>query len=297
MLTATKARADDRIAVHVDYSAPAGCPDANAFRRDVSVRAPTLAFDDRDPMRTFRVTLRSAPSAFEGEIAVFSRGEARGARRLSGATCAEVASALALVLTLDVTSAIRDREDEAPRAANPSRDVGRWRLGVGAGASLVGGVAPDLLYGLGGHVELLRFSRSVLAPSLRLGVARSFTRDFDLGSASVAFTATTAELDGCPLRLAWRQLTLVPCIRIEGGALEADATGTSNARDDVRGWMALGVVGRASWWLVGPLAIEIEGGARAAFVRGNYVILPDLSVYDAPILSATGRVGVSVYFF
>lgn len=87
-------------AVSVAYELPPGCPSIDDFERDVQQRAPRARFTMNGAVRKFRVGARPDAAEWVGEVTAIPEVDASSVRRVRGATCAEVESALALIVAL-----------------------------------------------------------------------------------------------------------------------------------------------------------------------------------------------------
>lgn len=91
--------AEELAGIDLQYEAPVGCPERDAFVKNLEARrrgAPPGTATD-----TVRLEVRLELSErAAGSIAVTSRGGARSARRVEAATCAEAADALAFIAAL-----------------------------------------------------------------------------------------------------------------------------------------------------------------------------------------------------
>jgi hypothetical protein len=89
--------------IALDYQVGAGCPDRAQFVRRVHTftTKAEIVSDDGAPLRKFGVQVLRAGSAVHGELTIDDRG-AKTTRQVSGATCDEVISALALATAIAV---------------------------------------------------------------------------------------------------------------------------------------------------------------------------------------------------
>jgi hypothetical protein len=88
--------------VHLDYDVSAGCPDRDAFIAEVVARTSKARFvDDSHDVRNFKATIRTDAERTIGSL-VSNSGQAGSERRVSGKTCTEVVSALALITALAI---------------------------------------------------------------------------------------------------------------------------------------------------------------------------------------------------
>jgi hypothetical protein len=96
------ARADTE-AIALDYGVGAGCPDRKQFvaRVRTFTSKAEIVNDDGAPRRRFSIQVTRAGSSVRGELTIDDRG-AKTTRHVSGATCDEVISALALATAIAV---------------------------------------------------------------------------------------------------------------------------------------------------------------------------------------------------
>jgi hypothetical protein len=121
---ALPARADSE-AITLDYDAGAGCPDRKEFvvRVHSFTSKAEIVTDDGAPRRKFGVQVSHAANSVQGELTIDDRG-AKTTRHVSGKTCDEVISALALATAIAVDpDALGDEtaaEPAAPKATEPA---------------------------------------------------------------------------------------------------------------------------------------------------------------------------------
>ncbi|HSO40842.1 MAG TPA: hypothetical protein VLT33_50295, partial [Labilithrix sp.] len=92
------ARADDPLPVHIDYERRPGCPEEDAFTREVLSRvsrARTAATGER--ARSLVVRVRSAEHGLEASLVVRELDGTTAQRSVRGASCAELVTALAVI--------------------------------------------------------------------------------------------------------------------------------------------------------------------------------------------------------
>jgi hypothetical protein len=102
LCTALPARAEKET-IALDYQVGAGCPDRSQFvaRVHTFTTKAEIVSDGGAPLRKFGVQVLRAGSAVHGELTIDDRG-AKTTRQVSGATCDEVISALALATAIAV---------------------------------------------------------------------------------------------------------------------------------------------------------------------------------------------------
>jgi hypothetical protein len=310
-----------------DYQAPAGCPPADAFFSGVHARTPRARrAAEGAGARTFVVTLGARDGEISGTLVIRSTDDAESERVVSGDTCEEVVSALALIAALAIdphasaapvpveaaapppppssppapAPASEVPAREAPRPSPTSGPLGGWRLATSVDASIAGGVTPRSAFGVPVMIHVLGARGTggrALAPTFHLGFERASTGTGDVqGGASARFTWTVGIVEGCPHRFQSGPISFEPCLRFEAGALRGEGANIAPAREDTRAWLALGAALRAEWSVLGPLFVEAEAGARAPFFRTTYFFEPDTTIYRPPAVGALAGAGVGARF-
>lgn len=111
--------------IRITFTAAPGCPDRDAFAGEVWARtARARPAAEGEPARMFRVDVSAAGGAFRGRLAIEDPAGATAVREVSGVSCAEVASALALITALAIdprasTAAQVARLEPPPPPARP----------------------------------------------------------------------------------------------------------------------------------------------------------------------------------
>jgi hypothetical protein len=117
LLVAAPLRAQEE-SVHLDYDASEGCPDRAAFIAEITARTSRARFvDAAADVRSFRATIRNQADRAVGSL-VSNTGQNGAERRVSGKTCSEVVSALALITALAIDPSASTR-----LAPTPERSV------------------------------------------------------------------------------------------------------------------------------------------------------------------------------
>jgi hypothetical protein len=232
--------------VRFEYRAPARCPDQAAFVERVRVRLQRGKLASPGELaRVFTITVASSGSSSTAEVEFVDVSGERVVRAVSGETCDEVISGIALVTALAI-DARAGAEEERPAEPAPSprrqpaepvsearretvpdrtavttpRPPLRWEVGVTGGANTWS--APEPAFGAGAFGEA-----DFGAPPLRyvrLSVLRTNSTAF-VDSRSARFTSTLARLSACPVSLTLLDpLALVPCLGADLGALAGEGT-------------------------------------------------------------------------
>jgi hypothetical protein len=289
----------------IAYRAPAGCPDADAFRRELVARAP-VGWSTRLP--DLAVTIVPVARGFAGEL----RGEGLE-RRLEGERCDDVVRALALIaaLALEAAPAEAAPVEAPPPAPRPAVAVDRPPapapaptpsasprrpavVRVGVGVALLGGVMPDPELDVPLHVEV---AGGRDAASARLSVASLSGQTEMSDGVRAEFGLLVASLEGCALPLRLGDLRLGGCAAFEVGRLVARAEGLDEARRRARPWLAPVALARLRWRLGGRVVLDLAGGLAVPLVRDRFVASPDAVVHEpAPVsLRTSADIGVSFW--
>jgi hypothetical protein len=313
------AAAQDTVLVRVEYRAPSACPERATFLAHVSARTARFRASDAAP-RAFLLELSPANGGFEGRLTTVEPSSARATRTLSGDTCEQVVSALALVAALTIESnapapapatppaAPPPPPSAAPAPAPPLSRPRVWHLEAGLGANMTSAVAPDLLFGLGPFVEgSIDFGS--LAPALRLSLQGAPARSSSVeGGGTAAFAWWLATVEGCA-RWTFAAFGLSPCARVGAGVLRVDGADIAQSRGQARPWVDAGGLLRLRWSPViksggprplrahpGPasfLFLEATGGFVLPITRDRFHFdAPDTTVHRAA--PAGGLIGADV---
>ena len=269
----------------LEYSAPAGCPDADAFFAGVRARAnASRATRAEHGERTFRVAIGAGDPLLLGTLEIVAADGAT-TREVSGATCAETVSALALVaaLAIEERAAVPVRpagDGAAGRGRGVERRVERgsapWGVTVGAGFGRYDGVAPSAAYGIPVFVAIARGHQQA-----RLGVAVTGRA----GDAMADFRWTSGRVEACPYVVAIDRVDVAPCLGFEAGAIDARGLATGMPASDLRPWLAPDGVLRLTVH-IGPAAVELEGALAVPLVRDRFFIAPSTTVHETPAITS-----------
>jgi hypothetical protein len=296
--------------VFVVYDLPQGCPLVGDFERDVKQRAPRARFTADPGARQFRVTAWLEAEVWVGELTAIPTVDASSVRRVRGASCSEVASALALIVALALDpEAMRDPgiagaggpEQGAPQpppplpppvilpppqpqppppvsaiegsTEPPSRSRNRWRISGGAEALIYLGVAPEALFGVGISVDVTPARDRILTWLVRLSGAYLFPRD--LGSPLKArFKAQFLTLEGCPVRLPLGAVvSVLPCVGVEGGQIQVsgiEQPGVVSTEDQSSPSVSLIEALRVAVHLGKTFSLEVNGALKQPFRHDSF---------------------------
>jgi hypothetical protein len=202
-------------------------------------------------------------------------------------------------------------ESSARREASPETSAPEpeplppgWRLGVsGEGtASGLGSVA----VGLAAYLEVIRDVPEGFAPALRLGVE---TLSGSGGAAveqggqvygAANLSRRVLRADACPLRWVaarpWSASTfeLWGCARFDAGLVSVVDPHLPASANSQRPWVAAGATAHMRW-VSRRLFFYLEGGGMFPLVRERFVVRPSWTVYEIPVATGEGGLGVGIF--
>jgi hypothetical protein len=307
----------------LDYRPGPGCPNEAAFRGRIDARAP-VTFDPGSS-RSLSVTLDEGNPS-RGRLQLTTEG-APVVREVSGASCDEVASALALIAAVllergtvvagppgaSTTPAPASAAPPAPASATPpapapppppdrasppvapppepghSRSSVRVAWAVGAQGLLGGGIGPSVAGGVRVFGEA---SIDVAAhPALRLSASWYPGTELESSLGAIRFSLLAGRLEACPVRLAAGAFTLSPCGALDVGSIAAEA-----AAPEARLWLAPGAIGRIAWFPGRIVGVELQGGITFPLDQYRFFFSPEPVVYEVPAVAGEGGLGLVVRF-
>jgi hypothetical protein len=297
--TSPRAESAELEPVHVRYSAPAGCSSREAFVRELARRTSRVRVEETQSAgATFVVELADRTNGVVGQLRWLEPEGGETARAVSGTTCEEVVSALALIaaVLVDPESLTRSPTSPAPTVVSPrERETWSFRPSFGAGARVSTATGPG--WSLGPNLELgLESERNGRrGPALRLSFERLASPTESTRAGDADFTTTLGRLSLCPLRFpSSGALFAAPCAGFELGQLHAEGTRTSGPDDASLLWLAADPFVSVAYRPLRILSLELEAGAVFPLVRGRFIFAPTLPVFSIPIAGFSARAGLSV---
>jgi len=299
------ARADEpHEPVVLVYRAPAACPGERAFLEEVRQRTVRLREPHAgEPFRQFTVEISTAKRA-RGRLRIRDADGGESQRAVEGENCAEVASALALMVAIAVDPTVSMRplapppappapppavvpvprvtppSSRAPIAPRAKRRA--WTAALAAQGVLATGAAPGAFWGAG--IATTWTAPLDRDPSLRMDLAYlAGAGEPTAGAGRAHFSRTTAGLEGCAMRLRLGPASVFPCARVEVGALRAEGEDIARATREVRPWVAVGPSVRARWtfWPRAGAFVELGAAAMVPVTRDRFFFEPDATIYRA----------------
>jgi hypothetical protein len=272
----------------------------------------------------YRVRAAAAAAGAHGTLEIVEPSGPASSRAVDAATCDEAVDALALIVALAIdpnastaphallsapAPTPAPAPEQPPPAARPvamapapraTAQPTRWRFAATAGATFVTGAAPALLVGPAVSIEAAAEPPGTgvaAAPAVRLGFVRAASPTVSAGVGAARFTWTVGRLEGCPVRAALGAWEAMPCVRFDGGVLEATGADVDVPSAASRPWLAVGGVARVRW-RPGAFFLEVDGGVSAALTRDHfYFDQPPTTIYDVPGAGAQGDVAAGARFW
>jgi hypothetical protein len=317
--------------VHIDYAAPAGCPDGAAFLGALRMRTTRFRPSSDEQARRFRVRVSAGERAFSGALEIRGTDGSTAVRRVDAAVCAEVTDALALMTALAIDPdallnppapqpegrpAAPDVEPAEPDPVRVARIMPppppaqppqirtpsppwRWSAGLHGHSTFL--LAPGLGYGGELFVDAEAPPSSRLGPAVRMGVFLQQS-DVDLPSgAGARFRWAAAALDGCPVRLAMLhgRLALHPCLAFHLGGLHGAGRDMAEPRRAWSLWADAGLVLRLRIAATEHLLLEAQGQVVLPLYRPKFEITDNFTpwqAYAVPRLGVTTGIGAAYRF-
>jgi hypothetical protein len=319
------------IPIRVEFEAPAGCSDVEAFYAGVLSRSDRArrAGAGEDGLR-LGVRLTRAGGKVHGELRVLDgRGET-DTRKMEGVRCDEVVEVLSLTAALAIDPAARlaparppAKGPAAPPApvateslppaeppppppepppppvtvtSPPDRDAGPPRtFGLGLGASTFGAqiIAPAINLGGAISLRLARFNGDAPGPSLTVA-GLYLSNDLVQSATEVAITLVGASVTACPGWTAGRTIVIEPCAHAIGGRVTGTGRGLTNPDSVNRSWWSVGALARASIMLGAGFSLELEAGFGVPLTQRRFEsTTPERTVGESTAISGLAGIGVS----
>jgi hypothetical protein len=309
------ARAAETEDVLLRYEALAGCPERARFEAEVQALSRRVQFVEAAAgAREFRVRFERKADGVEGTLQI-SAETGQSERKVSGKSCNEVASALALATAIAVDPSVlgestapepatspeqkreagppakvrdaaadRGRSDRVP-APGPSK-TGNAMIGVGAGVetAIAPGAPVRFAVRLGWHPP----DRWAPVPFVEGAYLLPVTTEF------VEFSSMFALRGGASLRLfespPW---SAGPELSFEVGSVKASGNDRvlANARAEQRLWVAGELAAYARWHATAAFFVELSAGALVPVLRRDYVYRPISPVAEPVVAHSIPSVG------
>ncbi len=312
LLVALPVHATSRVPIALRYSAPEGCPTADAFRELVRRRGSHIVLAGESE-RVVDVEIETTSAHARATVVLPSDDGSVDMRAVDGPDCSSVtdAAALLVALYLDAQTGSIDAPPEeqpivshvqpAPPAEKPAGVVVRrssWRVAseLGMHAAVASGLAPTIAYGeslfLGILVRPAPRALPVLSSSLRLGVSTMRSGRFDQGAHA---RLHAVQLAFCPIAIPLSSVALRPCALGSAGGYAVSAASPTRSGEVDRPWRTWGAGARAEWTtpLSDAVRIELEVDGIAPIVRDRFY-RGTTAIHHTPRTLVSGAIGIAV---
>jgi hypothetical protein len=311
-------------AIHIEYTAPAGCPSEAAFAWQVHARVRQVPA----PARKYVVVLAVDGARARGTLRVEEESRST-VREISGTSCDEIAEGLALVLALVIdpgarTDPARDLPPQPPperplepkpptlvpaplpngasdAPLRPRPAVPPARLSISAGGSAVArsGPAPGTATAGDVFLEGGLDRRGGISPHLKLGFEYAKSSPFVESVGTAQFTWMIGMARACHAEQVLERTLVVPiCAGLEWGRVEASGSETPDARTQKQTWLSLDASVGLRWfpWNA-PLFVDVEGGLEVPLRRARFYFEPGITVHTTPRVAQFVGLGAGLRLF
>jgi hypothetical protein len=299
--------------IRLEYDAAESCPNRDTFVAGLRARTDRFELTLADlQATTYRVTLRSGDEP-RGRVESRDPSGAPIVQELHGATCGEVADALALVvaLAIDAQAAFASPPTTAPppppplarsppsarpelpsnRPAGFTSRASRWAISSTVGVGITGPFVGPEAFVEGSLIPAAGDRGLSLLLDARIGASFAWSRAGNSFGDVAKLTRASALLDLCPLRLASGRFAASGCARGEAGAL----TGSGGSLQTTRPSLAAGAIIVAHWTFWDPVFVQLKGGAVVPFLRDRF-LLDGIVVYTVSPVDALGSIALGARF-
>ena len=286
--------------VHIVYHAAAECPREAEFERQLTMRTARMrTARPGEPARTFALAVDSQGGEHRARLRIITTDGSVTVRELAGDDCADVVSAMALIVALDIdpsasTSPVPAAETggaappfttppaastdaaavpgtalpaEPPgppgRTQTPTEPRGPAEAGfhpaLGASVQSLVGLVPAPALGGGLFVEFAR-ARAPFVPSVRASFVIVAAEASLRGPIGSSATWYYARVEGCPLRPFVDRVRIDACAFLDAGALGTSGQGLDHQTTALQSWFGAGLLGRIAWSAAARVELEAGGG-------------------------------------
>jgi hypothetical protein len=307
-------------AIHLEYSAPSGCPSEAEFAWQVRARIR----QDAAPARKYAVVLTVEGPRARGTLRVEEQSR-NTVREISGASCDEIAEGLALILALVIDPGARTDparelpppppperapEPKCPPMPTPVRVVDEPRLrtprstggfSIDAGASFVARSALASATAGAGDVFLEGGIDRPGSFSPRLRLAFEYAKSSpEVESAGTAqFSWMLGIVQACHVQEVLERRVAFPlCAGLEWGRVEASGSDTPDAQSQKQTWLALDADVGIRWFpWNSPIFVGVDAGLQVPLRRARFYFTPSTTVHTTPRVAPFVGLGAGVRLF
>lgn len=307
--------------VRLDYRAAEECPSESAFVELLGTKAAFRLAQPNEVARTITLRLSRASdrrdTGYRGTLLVEGEDRAHSPRpeprQIGGDDCAQVASALAVILSIELGPEARLPPTAAPPTPGPQPALPtpppasppaplpepRWRIGLAAQFLAMTALSDALAPGGAIAVDLRSSSHAFASPSFRAGFVYANAARTTDAEGSARFALLGGQLSACPVRLRVAEGALEPCAamsaaaRLARGGTLRDPDGQTNTRP----WVDVGALVRALMPAGDVVWFELAGEAFFPLVRDEfYTFTAGSPLFRVPAAGFRASLGAGVRF-
>ncbi len=303
----------------LDYTAAPTCPDRASFVAAIQARTarPQLVTEDGEAI-ALRVAIDAKhPDSASGRLDLREPDGTEETRSVTSRTCAEVASALALVAAVMLDPDISDSPTEplapivtpgvvtpappplapAPppiRTLPPPYRGTRWTTSAGAEVGALGGIGPALAPMVGALLEVERSGAFVSTGRISIEVART---ESDLRTGSQTYEWLGGSFRLCPIHFEFAgALRAAPCAGMQIAAHRGTTSDVPRPSSHLGLWLAPTLGAALGVRLSSSVTLELQGAAIAPLRRNRFFLAPDSTIFEVPLVSGTASLATTVTF-
>lgn len=293
--------------MHVVAEPASPCLDRAAFERALFARITRPRGRGAEGETKVLVRVDAESRGFAGHVTIVEPSEQPRERVVHGASCDHVALSMVLVAALALGGepeadpdrvVTREPADDALAVGPPpppgAPTVVPWTVLVGAHGSLAAAGAGEASLS-GDLFGELSSRRSGLSPGLRVALAYGAAARSE-GAITMHLSTVTARLEPSLLRVEAGPVAARLALSLEGGVALARAVGTTRDDSVTRPWLRAGAQAEVAMKAIGPIGLELSGGALVAVVRDDFVVDPAGFGLRVPVVAPVGRFGFFVQF-
>lgn len=296
-LASSIAGADETVSL--DYGAPQGCPNDDAFWSAFVSRA-SHAHRSSGGEWSMLVRTIDEGSSFRARIEV-KHGDAITQREVTDPSCTTATTALAVIAALTVEPEpvkIVHTEPDLPPPKPPPPAPSPWHLRFGGAFVTTTVLSPTVSLGALGYADVTRDVSRFFALRMRAGFHWATSLDIDVASASALVTTYLARIEiGGPRAPLTQSFEANLAALFDAGDIVGEGRGVSAGHSEPSTWLDVGAIAhlRLSVWRLG---LEAGFGAIVPLTRPRFVFQPGpVVVYEPPVFGALAELDVSLQAF
>jgi hypothetical protein len=251
LLFARGVRAAEPLALDLDFSAPAGCPQREAVLTSIRAQLPP-DFRSATRLRAQAQVIAHGPQDFELVLEYADGSGAHDARRVRSETCEAAADAAALLLALALVPSHPAPPTSPPTAAEPSSTHNE----VGVVGQLDSALLPKMAFGAG-----LQLGLSFGAWRVNLSVLQWARSEAQHGDIRVELDYWSVAAGVCYV-FGTGRFQMGPCAKLETGRMSGYAEDVDQAHSGAAGLLNVGLSAQARLRIISPIWLMLDIGAE-----------------------------------